>query len=91
MKTLKNILCKNSYPCDHVDEYINKILHRVLTLKVVVSTVPKKDLMTVLPYLGKRSLQIRTRINRAIKNKFPYCNFELQSRLSESWLTFSLD
>ena len=75
MKTLKNILCKNSYPCDYVDEYINKILHRVLTLKVVVSTVPKKDLMTVLPYLGKPSLQVRTRINRAIKKKPPLLQF----------------
>ena len=40
MKTLKNILCKNSYTRDYVDECRNKILHRVLTGKVVVSTVP---------------------------------------------------
>ena len=45
--------------------------------KVVVSTVPKKDLMTVLPYLGKLSLQIRTRINCVMKNKLPHCNFRI--------------
>ena len=45
--------------------------------KAVVSTVPKKDLMIVLPYLGKVSLQIRTRINRVMKNKLPHCNFQI--------------
>ena len=44
---------KNSYPRDFVDKGIKEFLDRVLTRKVVVSTVPKKDLMIVLPYLGK--------------------------------------
>ena len=42
--------------------------------KPVVSTVPKKDLIIALPYLGKLSLQIRTTINHIMKNKLPYCN-----------------
>ena len=65
---MKGILYKNSYPRDLVDKCIKKILDKVLTQKVVVSTVTKKDLMIVLPYLGKLSLQIRTRINRVMKN-----------------------
>ena len=52
----KGILYKNSYPCDFVDKCIKKFLDKVLTQKVVVRTVPKKDLMIVLPYLGKLSL-----------------------------------
>ena len=36
--------------------------------------MPKKDLVIALPYLGKLSLQIGTRINRVMKNKLPYCN-----------------
>ena len=75
IKILESILYKNSYSHDLVDKCIKKILERVLTQKVVVSTVPKKDLMIVLPYLGKLSLQIRTRINRVIKSKLPHCNF----------------
>ena len=62
-----------------------KFLNRVLTQKVVVTTVPKKDLMIVLPYLGKVSLQIRTRINRVMKNRLPHAIFELYSRVSASW------
>ena len=43
--------------------------------KIVVSTVPKKDLMMVVPYLLKLSLKNGTRINRVIKNQRPHCNF----------------
>ena len=53
---LKDILYKNSYPRDFVGKCIKELLDRVLTRKIVVSTVPKKDLMIVLPYLGKLSL-----------------------------------
>ena len=74
---LKGILYKNSYPRDFVDKYIKEFLDRVLTRKVVVSTVPKKDLMIVLPYLGKLLLQIRTRINRVMRNKLPHCNLRI--------------
>ena len=74
---LKSIWYKNSYPRDFVDKCIKKFLDRVLTQKVVVTTVPKKDLMIILPYLGKLSLQIRTRINGAMKNKLPHSNFRI--------------
>ena len=62
---LKSILYKNSYPCDLVDKCIKEFLDKILAPKPVVSTVP---------YLGKLCLQIRTRINRIMKNKLPYCN-----------------
>ena len=44
--------------------------------------MPKKDLVIALPYLGKLSFQIGTRINRVMKNKLPYCNtpFVLQTK-----------
>ena len=80
---LKSILYKNSYPRDFVDKCIKEFLNRVLTRKVVVSTVPKKDLMIVLPYLGKLSLQIRTRINRVMKNIPPHCSFRIV--LEKDW------
>ena len=48
-----------------------KVLDKVLTQQVVVSTVPKQDLMIVLPYLGKFSLQIHTRLNRVMKKTSP--------------------
>ena len=71
---LISILYKNSYPRDLVDKCIKEFLDKILAPKLVLSTVPKKILVIDLPYLVKLSLQIRTRINRIMKNKFPYCN-----------------
>ena len=66
----------HSYLRDLIEKCIKEFLDKVLTPKPVVSTVLKKDLIIVLPYLGKLSLQIRTRINRIMKNKLPYCNVQ---------------
>ena len=74
---LKSILYRNSYPCDFVEKYRKEFLDRVLTRKVVVSTMPKKDLIIVLPYLGKLLLQIRARVNRVMKNKLHHFNFRI--------------
>ena len=74
---LKIILYKISYPRDFGDKCIKKVLDRVLTHKVVVGTVPKKELMIVLPYLDKLSLQIYIRINHVMKNKLFHCNFRI--------------
>ena len=73
---LNSILYKNSYPCDLVDKCIKELLDEILAPKPVVSTVPKKDLVIALPYLGTFSLQIRTRINSIKKNKLQYCNIQ---------------
>ena len=55
-------------------------MDRAVTPKIVVSTVPTKDLMIVLPYLCKLSLQICTRINLVMKNKLSYCNLGIISQ-----------
>ena len=88
---LKSILYRNSYPRDLVDKCIKEFLDKILAPKPVVSTVPKKNLVIGLPYLGKLSLQIRTRINRIMKNKLPYCNirfvFQTKCKIS-NFFTF---
>ena len=72
---LKDILYKNSCTRDLVNKCIKNFLAKVLKHKAVVSTVPKNDLMIVLPYLGKLPLQVRTRINRIMKKKAPPLQF----------------
>ena len=39
--------------------------------------VPKKELTLVLPYLGKTSLDLRTRLRRAIERDLPYCQLKV--------------
>ena len=74
---LESILYKNSYPPDLFDKCIKEFLDKILAPKPVVSTVPKKDLVIALPYLGKLSLQICTKINRMMKNKLLHCNIRI--------------
>ena len=57
---LKRILYKNSYPRDLVDKRIKEFLDKILASKPAVSTVPKQNLVTALPFLRKLSLQIHT-------------------------------
>ena len=70
------MLYKNSYPLDLIDKWFQEFLDKILTTKPIVSTVPKKDIIIALPYLGKLSLQICTRINHIKKNKLLYCNVQ---------------
>ena len=48
-----------------------ELLDGVLTPKFVVGTLSENNLTIALPYLGKLSIQILTRVNRVIKNKLP--------------------
>ena len=73
------------------DKLIKECLGKMLAPKPVVSAVPKKNLLTVLIYLDKLSFQMRTRINRIMKNKLPYFNvpfvFETKWQIS-NFFTF---
>ena len=88
---LKSIFYKYSYLHDLVTNALKNFTNKILATKPVVCTVPKKDLVIALPYLGKLSLQIRTRINRIMKNKLPYCNirfvFQTKCKIS-NFFTF---
>ena len=56
---------------------LKKKFDKVLTQKIVVSAVPKNDLMIILPYLSQPSLQSRNRINRVMENKLAHCNLQI--------------
>ena len=97
LTSIKKRVYKNSYPRDLIDKWIKEFLGKMLapksvvSTKPVVSTVPEKDLLIVLPYLGKLSLQICRRINGIMKNKLPYCNvrfvLEIKCKIS-TFFTF---
>ena len=57
--------------------------------KIVVTTLPKKDLITVLIYLGKLSLQIHTKINRIKKNNFLCRNLHIVFQTKWKLIDFS--
>ena len=90
INTLKSILYKNRYPRDIIYIRIKEFFGKSIMPKIVVSTVPERDLIVVLPYLGKLRLQIRIRITRVMKNKLPYRNlrivFQTKRKLINSFL-----
>ena len=69
-----------------VDKCIKELLDKILAAKPVKSTLPKNDLIIALIYLDKFPLQIRTIINRKMKNNLPFCNirfvFQTKSEIS---------
>ena len=62
IETLKSILKHNSYPHNLVNHCIKKFLNELSVQRDLNFTVPKKEMICVLPYLGKTSLDLRTRL-----------------------------
>ena len=84
---LNSILYKYSWLL-LVTKCIKEFLERVFTRKAAVMTEPKKDLMIVLSYFGKRFRQIDTRINRVMINELGHCNFWIVSRTKFNLISF---
>ena len=65
---LKRIFQKNSYPGNLIDKCFKNFLNKIHLVKENVPTAEKKRLLLVLPYLGILSLQIRTKLQQALKS-----------------------
>ena len=74
---LKEILKKDAFPIKVKDCCIKKFLNKRLTLKPVISTAEKKDLVIVLPFLGKLSFDLRTRLKNSISKNLPFCKIRV--------------
>ena len=76
IKSLKGILNKNHYPTGLVDKVIYRFLNNKFTQKTVVTTVPKRKIRIVLPFLGQTSLTIKKRL-RDLFRMIPSCRLEV--------------
>ena len=67
IEKLKTNFGKNSYPKSFVDFCVKKYLDKVFyKKKELVLNAPKKELICVLPFIGKKSLQLRNRLINSI-------------------------
>ena len=57
-----------------VNKCVKEFLGKILVLKTIVNTVPKKDMEIALSYLDKLPFQICKKINGIMKNKLLHCN-----------------
>ena len=74
---LRIILKCNNYPVNVIDQCIKKFLDKLYVPKQIVSTVPKRDLLVVLPFLGTFSLNLRKRLYKSVSKSLPQCNIEV--------------
>ena len=68
--------CKN-YPVNIIDQCIKKSLDKLYVPKHIVPTVPKKELLVVLPYLGTFHLNLRKRLYKPVSKSLPQCNIKV--------------
>ena len=74
---LKDVLKKNSFSINLVDNCIKIFLNKQFSQKMLEHTVPKKELFIVLPYLGMPSLCLRTRSQKSIKSKISFSKIKI--------------
>ena len=73
---MKSILRQNGYPTRFLDKIISKSLDKRFKKRVTITTVPKKTLRLVFPYLGTPSLRQKKKLNRLFKQQLPFEKFE---------------
>ena len=82
---LKNILSKNAYPQKFIDKCIQKFLNNMFIQRLQIPSVPKKELRITLPYLGKMSQIVKTRLTKTLNKHMKFCKlrviFQTNNRL----------
>ena len=62
------------------------VKNRIYVPKIILITVPKKDILIVLPFLRQFSFNLRSRLNNCFNKMLPQCNikviFQSKNRLS---------
>ena len=86
IELLRNIFKCNNYPVNIIDQCIKKFVDKMYLPKQIVPTVPEKELLVVLPYVGTFSFNLRISLYKAVSKSLPQCNikviFKSKNRLS---------
>ena len=86
VELLRSIFKCNNYPVNIIDQCIKKFFDKLYVPKQIVPTVPKKELLVVLPYLGTFALNLRKCLYKSVSKSLPQCNvkviFRSKNRLS---------
>ena len=74
---LKKTFRKNSFPEFFIDRCVKAFLDKIFIAKEAATTVPKKELRICLPFLGKQSFQIKTKLQNFVTKNFPKCKIQI--------------
>ena len=82
---LQKILSKNAYPQKFIDKCIQKFLNNMFIQRLQIPSVLKKELRITLPYLGKMSQIVKTRLTKTMNKHMKFCKlrviFQTNNRL----------
>ena len=73
---LKTIFKSNGYPTRFADPCMKKYLDNVFVRKEVVLKTSKKELICVVPFIGNKSLQLRTCLVNSTENNLKLCKLK---------------
>ena len=78
-------MSKNAYPQKFIDKCIQKFLNNMFIQRLQIPSVPKKELRITLPYLGKMSQIVKTRLTKTMNKHMKFCKlrviFQTNNRL----------
>ena len=77
IEDLKKIFRKNGYPTKFVDRCIFNFFNKLHEKREPVSTVPKKEVTIILPFLGTTSWRIRNDLKRSFNKILPFCTLKV--------------
>ena len=86
VELLRSIFKCSNCPVNIIYQCIKKFLDKLNVPKQIVPTVPKRELLVVLPYLETFSLNLRKCLYKQVSKSLPQCNvkviFQSKNRLS---------
>ena len=77
---LKNIFKRNSYPCNFIDVCIKRFLNYVFIDKMIYALAPKKELVCMLSFIAKKSLQLGSKLVKSVQNNLSFCHLQVVSQ-----------
>ena len=85
---LRKTFIKNAYPGFVIDKCIKLFLDKIFVPKETVHTVPQKELSICLPFLGKQSLELKSKMQKFIHRYFPQCKIRVVFKCKDRLKTF---
>ena len=77
VEQLRQIFKCNNYPVGLTVQCDNTFLNKTYVPKRILIAVPKKDVLTVLPFLGQFPLNLRSRLYNCFNKTLPQCNIKV--------------
>ena len=82
VENLKKIFAKNGYPSKFVDRCVFNFFNKVFEKRSPITTVPKKEFLMVLPFLGSTSWKTKNALIRCFRELFPFSKLKIVFKTS---------